>query len=211
MSKNASLVHNCVVLTVITLAAGCILGGVHYITAGPIAAQKKATSDAAMKEVFADAASFEEIEWDSKDSDFADVLTEAGLDQTNVYSVSKALDASGNQLGYVVDAGNNEGYGGEVELMVGIGADDAGMIINGISFLNLEETAGMGSKAEEPAFKDQFDGITLGDEAAIKYVKNGKSASNEIDAISGCTITTNAVTKAVNGALSAANTLKEEK
>ena len=94
--------------------------------------------------------------------------------------------------------------------MVGVGTDENGMTVTGISFLNLEETAGMGSKADEPAFKDQFKGIALGDETAIKYVKSGKSAANEIDAISGCTITTNATTKAVNGALCAVNTIKEE-
>ena len=55
MSKNSTLIHNTVVLTAITLVAGAVLGGVHFITSGPIEAQKKATADAAMKSVFADA------------------------------------------------------------------------------------------------------------------------------------------------------------
>ena len=107
MSKNSTLIHNTVVLTAITLVAGAVLGGVHFITSGPIEAQKKATADAAMKSVFADASSFEAVEWDAKDPAFAQTLLDAGLDQTNVYSVSKALDGSGNVVGYVVDAGNN--------------------------------------------------------------------------------------------------------
>ena len=93
--------------------------------------------------------------------------------------------------------------------MVGIATGDSGYVINGISFLNLEETAGMGMKAKDPEFKDQFNDMELGDETSISYTKSGKSAANEIDAISGCTITTNAVTKAVNGALAAVTDLEE--
>ena len=53
-------------------------------------------------------------------------------------------------------------------------------------------------KAEEPEFKDQFSEKAV---TAFKVVKGGASAENEIDAISGATITTNAVTNAVNAAL----------
>ncbi len=205
--KETGVVHDTIILTIITLAAGAVLGGVHHITAEPIAAQEIAATEAAQKAVFAEAASFEDLGLD--ESAFTAVLEAAGIDQTSVYSVSEALDASGNMLGYVVDSGNNEGYGGEVEIMVGIGVTDEGMTINGISFLNLEETAGMGMRADEDEFKDQFSGMELDGASEIAYTKTGKSASNEIDAISGCTITTSAVTKAVNGALAAVQSLEE--
>ena len=68
------------------------------------------------------------------------------------------------------------------------------------------------SRTEQETVSGWFeDSFTKGEiETAIKYVKSGKSAANEIDAISGCTITNNATTKAVNGALCAVNTIQEE-
>ncbi|MGI6051966.1 MAG: RnfABCDGE type electron transport complex subunit G [Bilifractor sp.] len=202
MKKQTSALHDTIILVIITLVAGVILGVVHDVTAGPIAEQEAATHAAAQKEVFEDADSFTSIEGFDTD-EFEQMLLDQGLDQTTVYEIDEADDADGNKLGYVVDVGNNEGYGGEVELMVGITVDGSDYMINGISFLNLEETAGMGMKAEDPEFKDQFNNMDIGDAGQIVYTKSGKSAANEIDAISGCTITTNAVTKAVNGALAA--------
>ena len=208
MKKQTSALHDTVILVIITLVAGVVLGAVHDVTADPSAKQEAATQAAAEKEVFSDADSFKEVEDFDSDA-FTATLEQQGLDQTTVNAVYEADDADGNKLGYVVDSSNNEGYGGTVELMVGIATGDSGYVINGISFLNLEETAGMGMKAKDPEFKDQFNDMELGDETSISYTKSGKSAANEIDAISGCTITTNAVTKAVNGALAAVTDLEE--
>lgn len=205
--KETSIGHDIAIITAITVVAGFALGGVHAITAEPIAREEARQEQEAKEAVFADASDFKDIDWDS--DEFSKTLEENGLDQTTVYSVSEAVDDSGNKLGYVVDSGNNEGYGGEVELMVGITTGDDGLVINGISFLNLEETAGMGMKAEDPEFKDQFNNMDIGDATQIEYTKSGKTEANQIDAISGCTITTNAVTKAVNGALMAVESLEE--
>jgi electron transport complex protein RnfG len=207
--KDKGVVHDTIVLTIITLAAGLVLGGVHHLTAEPIRAQQQATQEAAQKQVFPDAKSFRKVKWNASDADFAKALEDAGIDQTTVNAVSEALDGSGEKIGYVVDATNKEGYGGEIQLMVGIGTGEGSKSVNGISFLNLEETAGMGMKADEPFFKDQFKTITLGDDELVKFTKSGKQGANEIDAISGCTVTTNAVTKAVNSAVTAVSFLEE--
>ncbi len=83
---------------------------------------------------------------------------------------------------------DKEGYGGEITFTFGIQKDGT---INGISFLTLNETAGVGMKAD-----------TAGKKAdSFSYVKNGKQAENEIDAISGATVTTNAVTNGVNAGI----------
>ena len=208
MKKQTSALHDTIILVIITLVAGIILGAVHDVTAGPIAEQEAATQAAAQKEVFPDADSFSEVKDFDSDA-FSSVLEQQGIDQTTVNAVYEADGSDGSKLGYVVDSTNNEGYGGAVELMVGITTSDSGDVINGISFLSLEETAGMGMKAENPDFKDQFTNMDIGDAGSISYTKSGKSAANEIDAISGCTITTNAVTKAVNGALAAVTYLEE--
>ena len=81
------------------------------------------------------------------------------------------------------------------------------MVIEGISFLSLSETAGMGMRAKDEAFLSQFDGKKTNEGELISYVKNGGAKENEIDAISGCTITTSAVTDDVNAALIAAGWL----
>ena len=108
---------------------------------------------------------------------------------------------------YVVDVTDSDGYGGDIEIMVGISSGSGSYKVNGISFLQLSETAGMGMKAKESPFIDGFRGLPA-DEPVV-YVKTGKSADNEIDAISGATITTSAVTNAVNAAVIAAKTYEE--
>ena len=63
----------------------------------------------------------------------------------------------------------------------------------GIKILEISETAGLGSKAAMPEFSEAL----VGKEPLLSVVKNG-AGKNEIDAISGATVTTNAVAKAIN-------------
>ncbi len=200
MKKQTSVVHDTIIITIITLVAGVLLGLVYGITKEPIAEQEKATRMKMEQAVFSNAASFSVLDTADQDA-IAAALTEAGLDRTTVNSIDEASDNDGSLLGYVVDVTNSEGYGGDVEILVGISTGDGSKTINGISFLTLNETAGLGQKAKEDAFSGQFQGLS--GEELIQYTKQGKSQANEIDAIGGATITTNAVTKAVNAALTA--------
>ena len=87
-------------------------------------------------------------------------------------------------------------------LYVGVGADGT---VNGVSITEIKETAGLGMKAPDvltPQFADKK-------VQSFTYVKNGASAENEVDAISGATVTTKAVTNAVNGGLRVALELLE--
>ena len=88
------------------------------------------------------------------------------------------------------------GYGGTVQVMVGI--DKEGKVA-GIDILSHSETPGLGANADKPDFTNQFTGKT----GNITVSKTGVG-ENEIQAISGATVTSNAVTKAVNDALTAA-------
>ena len=105
-----------------------------------------------------------------------------------------ALDDSGNVLGYVLTMTSHEGYGGDITFTMGIQNDGT---LNGISILSISETAGLGMRAEE-VLKPQFSGKTA---EKFEYTKTGAVADNQIDAISGATITTNAVTNGVNAGL----------
>lgn len=85
---------------------------------------------------------------------------------------------------------------------MGVQADGT---LNGISFLSISETPGLGMKADTDEFKNQFVGKQTD---AIVYTKTGASADNEIDAISGATITSSCVTNGVNAGLAAADYLE---
>ena len=193
------------ILVVITLAAGILLGAAYTVTKGPIArAQEKARTQA-QHTVMEEAEAFEPLE-DSEALAQAvqTALDEKGLTATRVEQIDLALDKAGKTTGYVVSCSNSEGYGGDVELMCGILADkDGTLTIEGISVLALTETAGMGMRARDEEFISQFDGKQIREGEFLVYTKDGASEENEIDAISGCTVTTSAVTKDINAALEA--------
>ena len=81
-------------------------------------------------------------------------------------------------------------------LSVGI---DPGGAITSVSYTELHETPGKGMLCAEPAFIDQFNGRSV---ESFKLLKSGGStAENEIDGVSGATITSSAAVNAVNAAL----------
>lgn len=205
--QETSLGHDIVIITLITLIAGLLLGAVHSVTAAPIAAQEEKTRIETQKAVFPSASSFKAVDGIESDKVLIGEIADAGLTKTEVCAVDTAYDEDGNKLGYVVTSLNKEGYGGEIRIMTGIDTTGEELSINRIAFLTLAETAGMGMKADLPEFKDQFVDLKPGDDM-VAYTKTGKSAPNEIDAISGSTITTSSVMKAANAALVAARYLE---
>ena len=205
--EETSLVHDIVIITIITLIAGLLLGVIHSITAGPIAVQEEKTRIRTQKAVFPAASSFKAVEGIADEEVLIEKMADTGLTKTEVCAVDIAYDEAGDKLGYVVTSLNKEGYGGEIKIMTGIDTTGEELSINGIAFLTLAETAGMGMKADLPEFKDQFVDLVPGDDMIV-YTKTGKSAPNEIDAISGSTITTSSVMKAANAALVAARYLE---
>ncbi|MBR1865119.1 MAG: RnfABCDGE type electron transport complex subunit G [Lachnospiraceae bacterium] len=192
-------IRNTISLMLITVIAGLLLGAVYEVTKEPIREQKQRAKEAAYKEVFADAADFEEQAVDDKRE--AD-LKEQGMD-VQIDEVMKVLDAQGNGIGYVLTVTDHEGYGGDIQFAMGVRTDGT---LNSISFLSIGETAGLGMKAQEDAFKGQFAGKKV---EHFSYTKDGATSESEIDAISGATITTNAVTNGVNAGLSYIDALSE--
>ncbi|MCM1040282.1 MAG: RnfABCDGE type electron transport complex subunit G [Roseburia sp.] len=188
MSK---MLKDTAILLVITLVSGLLLGLVYQITKDPIAVQKEKAKQEACQEVFADAASFTQVELTMPDEQ---IWSEAGFAQETVDEVMAAQDASGATMGYVITVTTKEGYGGDISFTVGIREDGT---VNGISILSISETAGLGMRAEE-VLKPQFAGKNA---EVFEYTKSGAVTDNQIDAISGATITTNAVTNGVNAGL----------
>ena len=185
------MMKNTGIILAITIVAGLILGLVYQITKEPIAAQEAKAKQEACQEVFQDAASVEAVETVAGD---AAGWSEAGYAQESIDEVMEAKDASGSLLGYVITVTTREGYGGDIQFSIGVRMDGT---VNGMSILSISETAGLGMKAED-VLKPQFAGKQV---EQFEYTKNGATSENQIDAISGATITTNAVTNGVNAGL----------
>ncbi len=186
------IVKNAMTLTAITLVAGICLGVVYGITKEPIARAQENAKKEAWQEVFPEAEA-EEFEPEDVDTDIEEqVISELGM-KGSIDEVCTAGDK-----GYVVTATDSEGYGGDIQVVVGITSDGT---VNGISFLSISETAGLGMKATEPAFYEQYQG-----KQTEKFVVSKDGGDGEpIDALSGATITSRSVTNAVNAALAYCN------
>ncbi len=191
-----TIVKDTIAITLITLVAGLALGGVQGITAEPIAQQRQLAKDEAYKAVFADADSFETIVAE-EDPEIEAFLDESGYPSQNIDEVVQAMDAGGNPLGYAFTVTTSEGYGGDIQFAMGVKDDNT---VNGISILSIAETAGLGMKADTDEFKAQFAEKNV---EKFEYTKNGATEDGQIDAISGATITTNAMVNGVNAGLCA--------
>ena len=101
---------------------------------------------------------------------------------------------SGSEVGYVITTTDGEGYGGNIQVSVGVMKDGT---VNGISILSISETAGLGMNATEPSFLNQY----AGKQTTGFYVSKDGGTGEAIDSLSGATITTRAVNGAVNAAL----------
>ena len=185
------MMKNTGILLAITIVAGLLLGLVYQITKEPIANQEAKAKQEACQEVFADAASFEAVELALVDEADWEM---AGYAQESIDDVMAAKDAAGELLGYVLTVTTKEGYGGDIQFTIGVRMDGT---LNGMSILSISETAGLGMRAEE-VLKPQFADKQV---EKFEYTKSGATSDNQIDAISGATITTNAVTNGVNAGL----------
>ena len=185
------MIKNTAILLVITVVAGLVLGLVYQVTKDPIAVQEAKKKKEACQEVFQDAAAFETMEPGSIN---ADEWAAAGYAQESIDEVMGAMDASGSLLGYVITVTTREGYGGDIQFSIGVRLDGT---VGGMSILSISETAGLGMRADE-VLKPQFAGKQV---EKFEYTKSGAVSEQQIDAISGATITTNAVTNGVNAGL----------
>lgn len=169
------------ILLAITAVAAMVLGYTNDITKGPIEKQMLQADIAARQSVLSEATDFEEV------------ATDQYTGYNNITEVYKGMK-NGETIGYTIKT-NPGGYGGPVEVMIGITVEN---VVSGVSIGNHAETPGLGAKASGE-FKDQYTGKSTG--AEIKVIKSGQAQDNEIVAISGATITSNAVTSGVNSAI----------
>ena len=122
------------------------------------------------------------------------MVSNAGYDDT-INDVEEAVDASGNVLGYVITVTAKDGSQGSITFSVGIQKDGT---VNGYSITDISETPGLGMKAEDEEFYSQFENKKVD---AFTVVKQTPSSDDQIEAITGSTITSKAMANGCNAAI----------
>jgi len=193
--KKPSIIKDALALTIITVICSFALAFVYEITKTPIKEQEDAKKNAGYKAVYASAAKLstdEELVSKAAETDLS--VLDADLEGVTIGDVVQALDDSGNLIGYIVTS-KTRGYASTINLAVGYSLDGT---VQGIEFLEIGETVGFGMNANTPEFKSKFAGVKTDH---FTVTKSGAASDNEIDVVSGATVTTTAVVKAVNGGL----------
>lgn len=190
---NKKIVHDALILFAFTVVLGLLLGVVYGITKEPIEKVNYEKTQAAYKEVFTEADSFEA--YDQFDAEAANALMEEKGYADEIEDVQVANDASGNVLGYVITVTAKDASQSTITFSVGICNDGT---VNGYSITSIAETPGLGMKATEAAFYGQFQGKNV---ESFTVVKSDSTADNEIVAISGSTITSKAMANGVNACI----------
>lgn len=109
----------------------------------------------------------------------------------NTEDTFEGLNEQGNIIGYVFTT-SVKGYGGEILVMTGISIDNQ---VKGVALLSQNETPGLGANATKEDFRDQFKGNVP--DNGFSVVKQ-KPNAGEIKAMTGATISSKAVSDAVN-------------
>lgn len=164
-------------LLLIAAVAGLALGSTNAMTQAPIQGRIETSANAARGSVLPAATDFKLLS-----------EGEGGCDDT--YSGL----ADGETVGYTARV-TARGYGGEIEVIVGTDMQGVvtGVNVGGVDFA---ETAGLGIKTKDAAFRDQF----VGKKGPFVISKTAGEIGEPIDAVSGTTISSSAVVSAVNTA-----------
>lgn len=175
MKQNA-IVKMGLVLFIVCAAAGLLLGIVYESTEDLISNKKESVNQAAYQKVLPNAGELTKLTVPEEEQ-------------------SEILEVYGSEHGYAIKV-LAKGYAGDdLEMAVGI---DMNGVVTGVKIISHAETPGLGAKAAEDAFLDQYKEKTTLSELTV--TKTGAASETEIDAITGATKTSNGVTAGVNRA-----------
>ncbi len=165
-----------VVLTCICIVVAGSLGYVNAVTKDKIAAIADEKMQKAMSDIMP-GASFKEI-----------ALPEGSRLDRAFY----AVDESGKNIG-ICSKVTAAGFADDIVLIVGV--NDKG-VVSGVRIIQINETAGLGSRTNDDNWLSQFIGLT-----GKITLKKAKTLATDVAAVSGATISSSAVTKGVQTAL----------
>jgi len=172
-------------LFIVAAIAAVLLGIVYDVMAEPIAENQRRTRERVLGEILVAATEFREV---------PDVPTETSDGRIRIVQIYEGL-RNGELVGYVVEIVTGAGYGGDINLMVGISAVENR--VAGMRVLRHSETPGFGAVISRENFFRRFDGISLNPLTVV----NRAAGQNEFQAITSSTITTMAIVNAVNEAI----------
>lgn len=178
----SNLFNMIAVLLVVAVCSAVSIGYVYELTSEPIAEAKKAKIVAAIKEMVK-----------NFDNNPLEEKTTIGADGVVLYPARE----DGNITSVAVETSSSQGFGGKIELIMGILMDGT---VTGYKITQQNETPGLGSKVTEPSFSRQFVGLNTHNDNF-----NLKKDGGEIDAVTGATISSRAVVDAVKKAVNAYN------
>jgi len=176
------------ILLIVCVVAAVALAVTNDFTKGQIAFQRDLANKEARKSVLPDAESFEPIDENK--------LSEIINKNDKVAEVFAGYKGD-SIVGYTFKT-LPSGYGGTFDVMTGIDIDGK---IKGVRIGTHQETPGLGANAALPSFYTQYENKNVDTE--IEVTKTEPTKENEIQAISGATITSDAVTSGVNMAIEA--------
>lgn len=183
MGKVKETIKISIILFLITAISAALLAFVNQKTAPMIEQNEQKKISDALKLVMSDATDFEKSEL----PDTADKITENYSTDIIEFYIAKGSD--GNDVG-ICAITETKGYSSGLRCAVGV---DKNGEVTGVEIISHNETPGLGANAEKEEFRSQY----AGKKDEISVVKNNAS-DNEINAISGATLTSRGVTSNVN-------------
>lgn len=181
---NKNLFKPVITLTCIVAIMAFVLGLVHQLTAEPIMMAKNNQELAAIELVTG--------EFDNDPFAEKMIITTPNKKQKFVMYPAR-IDGKLNAV--AVKSYTNTGFGGRVEIMTGFNVDGS---INTFKIISSSETPGLGSKTDEPRFKDQLKGFHPG-----RQILKVKQDGGDVDAVTAATISSRAVLRAIERAFAA--------
>lgn len=166
--KKFSVIEIALNLTIACFISGIIIAAVYFITAPVADKNSDMLKQQSMKNLVRDASNFTQVK-----------------NKTEWYEAKK----DNSTIGYIVQTESN-GYGGPIKMLVAV--DKECKVID-YTILSNNETPGLGSKTLDPKFKGQFKGKKLENLVVVKDPSN----KEDIQAITGATISSRAVTSGV--------------
>jgi len=167
-------------LFIIAALTTVLLSLAYTLTLEPIEQKTRAMQEKTMKEILTLA------------DDFKEIPAEISGSMVRVFEGT----AKGETIGYIIELAP-EGYSGAISMMVGVSTEEGEDALAGMRVLKHTETPGLGALAVKESFYKQYDNKRLTPLKVVKFA----SAHDEIDSITSSTITTKAITDAVNEAI----------
>lgn len=192
-----------IVMVCVSAAVGALLGITSSITKPFIEQRNLSVSRNAHISVLPFADSFKEINIETltKNESINKILSEQKEDGQRANELKRKIKGiyeaykGQEMIGWVIDI-TSKGYGGDIYFTIGISKD---LKISAVKPGQNTETPGLGSKVLSKAFVSKLEGLQIKQED-FKTVKSASASENEIQGVSGATITSKAVVQALNDA-----------